>query len=159
MLKKNFLCVLCFILLFVCGCSKESKFGVQQFVERMNDNFGTEYLTNEFMLSERNDDNFLFTTRENNMITLLLDENNNIKGLSLLITADDDIENAKALYCQMCSVITGNDYESQLKIFNDSQFFSEKIKFADSNSLITVGRYKYTIVSNDYAITFFCDKI
>ena len=58
----------------------------------------------------------------------------------------------------MCSILTGNNYENQLKIFNDSEFFSDKIKFADGNSVITVGRYKYTIVSNDYAITFFCDK-
>ena len=133
-MKKLLAFFMVFIIIFLCSCSKESKFGVQQFVVRMNDNFGTDYLTKEFMLSERDDDNFLFMTRENNMITLLLDENNNINGLSLLITADGDIENAKSLYCQMCSVITGNDYESQLKIFNDSQFFSEEIKFADSNS-------------------------
>ena len=93
------------------------------------------------------------------MITLLLDENNNIKSLSLLLTAEGNIENAIKLYCQLCSVFACNDYDTQLKIFDDSQFLSKKIKFADSNSLITVGRYKYTIVCNDYAITFFCEKI
>lgn len=158
-MKKLLAILMVFITLLLCSCSKESKFGVQQFVERMNKAFETDYNTNEFMLSEKNDENFLFLTREKNMITLLLDNNNNIKGISLLITADSNIENAKELYCKICSVLTGNSYENQLKIFNESDFFTDKIKFTDGNSLITVGRYKYTIVSNSYAITFFCDRI
>ena len=158
-MKKLLAILMVFITLLLCSCSKESKFGVQQFVERMNEAFETDYSTNEFMLSEKNDENILFLTRESNMITLILDKDNNINGISLLITADGNIENSKKLYCQMCSILTGNNYENQLKIFNDSEFFSDKIKFADGNSVITVGRYKYTIVSNDYSITFFCDKI
>lgn len=158
-MKKLLAILMVFITLLLCSCSKESKFGVQQFVERMNKAFETDYNTNEFMLSEKNDENILFLTRESNMITLMLDKDNNINGISLLITADGNIENSKKLYCQMCSILTGNNYENQLKIFSDSEFFSDKIKFADGNSVITVGRYKYTIVSNDYSITFFCDKI
>lgn len=158
-MKKLLAILMIFITLFLCSCSKESKFGVQQFVERMNDAFATDYTTSEFMLSEKNGENILFITKESNMITLLLDKDNNINGISLLTTADSDTENSKKLFCQMCSILTGNDYENQLKMFNDSEFFSEKIKFADGNSVITVGRYKYTIVSNSYAITFFCDKI
>lgn len=157
-MKKLLAFLMVFITVFLCSCSKESKFGVQQFVERMNKSFATDYTTDEFMLSEKNDENILFLTRDNNMITLLLDKDNNIKGISLLIIADGNIENAKKTYCQMCSVFTGNDYESQLKIFNDSGFFRDEIKFADGNSVITVGRYKYTIISNSYAVTFFCDK-
>ena len=158
-MKKLLAILMGFITLLLCSCSKESKFGVQQFVERMNEAFETDYNTNEFMLSEKNDENILFLTRESDMITLMLDKDNNINGISLLITADSNIENSKKLYCQMCSILTGNNYENQLKIFSDSEFFSDKIKFADGNSVITVGRYKYTIVSNDYSITFFCDKI
>ncbi len=158
-MKKLLAILMVFITLLLCSCSKESKFGVQQFVERMNKAFETDYNTNEFMLSEKNDENILFLTRESDMITLMLDKDNNINGISLLITADSNIENSKKLYCQMCSILTGNNYENQLKIFSDSEFFSDKIKFADGNSVITVGRYKYTIVSNDYSITFFCDKI
>ena len=158
-MKKLLAIIMVFISLFLCSCSKESKFGVQQFVERMNDTFMTDYTTSEFLQSKKNDDSFLFLTREHNMIALLLDIDNNIKGISLTITADGNIENAKKLYCQMCSVFTCNDYEMQCKIFSDSDFLNESIKFADSNSLITVGRYKYTVVCNRYAITFFCDKV
>ena len=158
-MKKLLAIIMAFISLFLCSCSKESKFGVQQFVERMNNSFMTDYTTSEFLQSKKNDDNLLFLTRESHMLNLLLDGDNNIKGISLLLTADGNIENAKTLYCQMCSVFTGNDYEIQCKIFSDSDFLNESIKFADGNSVITVGRYKYTIVSNDYAITFFCDRI
>lgn len=158
-MKKLLVILMVFITVFLCSCSKESKFGVQQFVERMNESFETDYNTSEFMLSEKNDERFLFLTRDNNMITLMLDEDNNIKGISLLVTADGNIENAKNTYCEMCCVFTGNDYENQMKIFNESEFFPDEIKFADGNSVITVGRYKYTIVSNDYGVTFFCDKI
>ncbi len=158
-MKKLLAIIMVFISLFLCSCSKESKYGVQQFVERMNNTFMTDYTTSEFMQSEKDGDNFLFLTRGSNMLNLLLDDDNNIKGISLLITADGNIENAENLYCQMCSVFTGNDYETQCKIFSDSDFLNESIKFADGNSVITVGRYKYTIVSNSYAITFFCDKI
>ncbi len=158
-MKKLLAVLIVFITIFLCSCSKESKFGVQQFVERMNENYDTDYQTSEFLLSEKDDENFLFLTRKNNMITLLLDDDNNIKGISLLVTADENIENAKKTYCQMCSIFTGNDYNNQIKIFNDADFLSEEIKFADGNSIITVGRYKYTIVCNSYTITFFCDKI
>lgn len=158
-MKKLLAVLIVFITIFLCSCSKESKFGVQQFVERMNENYDTDYQTSEFLLSEKDDENFLFLTRKNNMVTLLLDDDNNIKGISLLVTADENIENAKKTYCQMCSIFTGNDYNNQIKIFNDADFLSEEIKFADGNSIITVGRYKYTIVCNDYSITFFCDKI
>jgi hypothetical protein len=156
-MKKLLVLLLVFINLFLCSCSKESKFGVQQFVERMNNTFETDYTTSEFLQSEKNDDNLLFLTQNNEMICLLLDDENDIKGISLLITAEGNIENSKKLYCQMCSIFTGNNYEAQYEIFNEADFLNEDIKFADGNSIITVGRYKYTIVSNSYAITFFCD--
>ena len=156
-MKKLLVLLLVFINLFLCSCSKESKFGVQQFVERMNNTFETDYTTSEFMQSEKNDDNLLFLTRNNEMLCLLLDDENDIKEISLLITAECDIEESKKLYCQMCSIFTGNDYNAQYEIFNEADFLNKDIKFADGNSIITVGRYKYTIVSNSYAITFFCD--
>lgn len=158
-MKKLLAVLMVFITVFFSACSKESKFGIQQFVERMNKTYKTEYQTSDFVLSKREDENVLFLSEENSLISVFIDNSNYIKGVSLLITADGDIENAKNTYCQMCSIFTGNDFESQMKIFNESDFFNEDIKFADGNSLITVGRYKYTIVCNDYSITFFCNRV
>lgn len=158
-MKKLLAILMVFITVLFSACSKESKFGIQQFTERMNKTFETDYKTSDFVLSKREDENVLFLSEENSLISVFIDNNNYIKGVSLLITADGDIENAKNTYCQMCSIFTGNDYESQMKIFSESDFFNEDIKFADGNSLITVGRYKYTVVCNDYSVTFFCERV
>ena len=158
-MKKLLAILMVFITVFFSACSKESKFGIQQFVERMNKTYKTEYQTSDFFLTKREDENILFLSEENSLISVFIDSNNYIKGVSLLITADGDIDKGKNTYCQMCSIFTGNDYESQMKIFTESEFFNEDIKFADGNSLITVGRYKYTIVCNDYSITFFCERV
>lgn len=158
-MKKLLAILIVIITILFCSCSKESKFGIEQFVNRMNNTYDTDYTTGDFLLSKKNDESFLFFTRGNQMLSLSLDEKNNIKEISLLITADNDITDTKKLFCQMCSIFTGNDYNTQYKIFNDSDFFNENIKFTDGNSQITVGRYKYTVVCNSYAITFFCEKI
>ncbi len=158
-MKKLLAILMIFITVFFSACSKESKFGIQQFTDRMNKTFKTEYQTSDFILSKRENDNVLFLSEENSLISVFIDNNNYIKGISFLITADGDIEKGKITYCQMCSIFTGNDYESQMKIFTESDFFNENIKFADGNSLITVGRFKYTIVCNNYSITFMCNRI
>ncbi len=158
-MKKVLAIFMVIITLSLCSCSKESKFGIQQFVERMNESFETDYTTNEFMLSEMDDEQVLFMTRKSYMLSLTLDDDTNIRGISILITDEADVQNAIITYVQLCSVLTGNDYESQLKIFDETSFLSDNIKFADGNSLITVGRYKYTVVCNEYAITLFCEKI
>ena len=146
------------ITIFLCSCSKESKFGAEQFVERMNSSFDTNLETKSFRLSKRGENNFFFSTDDTSMTALIVDNDNNIKGISILITADGDIENTKTTFCQMCSVFTGNSYENQVTIFNESNFF-DNIKFTDGNSLITVGRFKYTVVSNTYSITLMCDRV
>jgi hypothetical protein len=158
-MKKLLAFIMIFIIIFFSSCSKESKFGIQQFTERMNKAYGTEYKTSEFALSSRNDNNFLFLSKDNTMLSVFIDNDNNIKSISYLVTADGDIENAKITYCQMCSIFTGKDYESQMDIFTESDFLGEDIKFADGNSLITVGRYRYSVICNDYSITFFCNRM
>ena len=158
-MKKLLAILLIFITVFLSSCSKESKFGVQQFTERMNSTYNTNYLTSDFILGKQDNENYLFLSRDNLLISLLLDSNNYIKSVSILVTADGDIEQTKNTYCQMCSIFTGNNYDSQMKIFTESEFFNEDVKFADGNSVITVGRYKYTIVCNDYSITFMCNRV
>lgn len=158
-MKKLLAFLMVFITIFFSACSKEGKFGIQQFTERMNKTYETDYKTKDFALSTRNNTNFLFYTEKDTMLSLFLDNDNNIKGISLLVTADGNIENAINTYCQMCSIFTGKDYESQVEIFTESEFFDDKIKFADGNSLITVGRYRYSVICNNYSITFFCNRV
>ena len=158
-MKKLLAFLMIFIIIFFSACSKESKFGIQQFTERMNKTYETDYKTEDFVLSNRNDTNFLFYSQDCTLLSVFIDSENNIKGISFLISADGDIEQAKITYCQMCSIFTGNDFDSQMEIFTESSFFDDNIKFADGNSLITVGRYRYSVICNDYSITFFCERV
>ncbi len=157
---KKFLAIsLSLITLFLTGCSKESKFGVNEFVTRMNESFDTEFKTGDFLLSEVGGKHSLFLETDGYLYSLSLDINNKLSGVALLFTNEDDKENAIRRFCQICSVFTGNDIEAQEKIFDDCKITAEKINFADSNMVITVGRYKYTYICNEYSVTLFCDKV
>lgn len=148
------------MLVFLCACSKENKFGVEQFVDRMNSQFEYSLNTADFILHiDENGNNNLFCEIESSLITLSLDNNNDIKGISLLATDSQDIPNTINFFCNMSCVFTSNDYNTQKAILDDCNIKADTIKYADSNNVITVGKYKYTVVCNEYSITLFCDKI
>ncbi len=157
-MKKLLAILLVIITILFSSCSKERKFGIQQFVERINKTYETTLKTDNLKFSRRGEENFLFMNDKNTLYSFFIDTDNNIKGINLLITADGNIENAKNTYCQMCSIFTGNDFDSQMALFKESELFNN-IKFADGNAFITVGRFRYTIVSNQYSITFICDRV
>ena len=160
MFKKMLLIVISISLSLLCGCSKESKFGLEQFTSRMNTQFDYSLNTADFILHiDENENNNLFCEIESSLITLSLDNNNDIKGISLLSTDSQDIANTLNFFCDMCCVFTGNDYDTQKSIFENCQINADTIKYADSNNVITVGKYKYTVVCNEYSVTLFCDRV
>ncbi len=154
------ICCLFIILCLLCGCSKETKFGIEQFVTRMNKEFLTEYSTADFMLSvDENENNYLFCDKGNCFLSLQLNDDNDIIGISLLVTEGYDISNGINEFQNMCCIFTGNDVDTQKSILNESNITADKIKYADSSNTITVGKYKYTIVCNEYSVTLFCEKV
>ena len=157
-MKKLLAILLVVITIFFCSCSKELNFGIEQFVDRMNKTYETNLETGNFRLSQREDNNFLFYSDNASMMSFVLDKKNNITSISLLITADHNIEDAKDIFCKMCTIFTGHDLKSQMNTLNKSKLF-HNIKFADGNNTITVGRYKYSVICNNYSITFFCEKV
>ena len=159
MLKKIciFLSLMC--LLMFCGCSQEKKFGVQQFVERMNTQYGTEFATADFILgTDETQENYLFCEKEDMLISLSLDTNNTIKGVGLLLTESMDINYGIDTFLQICCVFTGENEENQRSTLVNCGITEEKIKYADSNFVITVGKFKYSVICNDYSVTLFCDR-
>lgn len=115
MLKKFMIFCICFALISLCGCSKESKFGVQQFTERMNSQFETDFATADFILgTDEEGESFLFCEKGEMLLSLSIDTNNTIKGVGLLITESMDINSAIDTFCKMCSVFTGESEENQL---------------------------------------------
>lgn len=159
MIKKIVVLIFIFALTFLCACSQESKFGVEQFVDRMNKNFETDFMTSEFQLgSSENGEKWLFSERGDSLITLFLDTNNNIKGASVLATDNSDIQTLINTYLQFCCVLTGADENEQHAVLQNCGITSENIKFADGNIVITVGKYKYVAISNTYSITLICER-
>ncbi len=158
-MKKNLVLVLIISTFFLPSCSKESKFGLQQFVTRMESDFEIPLHTTDFIFNGNDGDGFLFYENGNQLTTLFLDDNNIIKGISLLLTPQEKIDNGIDLFCKMCCVLTGNTYEEQQKIFTDGKITDEYINYYDSNMVLTVGRYKYTVVCNEYSVTMFCEKV
>lgn len=147
-----------FLLLF-CGCSKENKFGLEQFVHRLNSQYEYTLNTADFILGKNENDNTLFCETTNNLIFVSLNDKNNIIGVGLLSTSPDEIENTLLSFCKISSVLTGNDYIDQYAILTKCEISVDKIKFADNSFVATIGKYKYTVVCNEYSITLFCDKI
>jgi len=142
------------------GCSQESKFGIQQFTERMNNQFETNLQTADFILgTDENGESYLFCENGNSLISLSVDTNNFIKGVGLLITESMDINQCLDTYLQMCCVFTGESEDNQRATLKNCGITEEKIKFADSNIVITVGKYKYSVICNDYSVTLFCDRV
>ena len=155
---KKIIALFC-ILLCLCGCSQEEKFGLEQFVTRINEQFRTTYKTSDFMLGENADNKYLFCNSNDGLISLSLDSNNDIIGASLLINESMDINQGINTFLNICCIFKGNDREKEMQVFNDCNITAHTIKYADSNMVITVGKYKYTVVCNEYSVTFFCDRV
>ena len=83
-MKKLLAFLLIFITIFFSSCSKEKTFGIQQFTERMNKAYNTNLQTSEFILGERDNETFLFLSKDSTLISLSLDSKNYIKSVSLL---------------------------------------------------------------------------
>ncbi len=158
-MKKLLTVLITFMLVFISACSKESKFGAEQFVTRMNHEYETDFMTSDFLLCKAGEKNALFCDGNDSFITLSLDSENEIVGVGLMITADSDTGYGTEMFCKISSVFTGNDYDTQNKILSDCSITANKIKFTDSNTVITVGKFKYTTVCNKYSVTLFCDRI
>lgn len=160
MLKKILAVGICFALILLCGCSKESKFGVQQFTERMNNQYETDFVTSDFILgTDESGENYLFCEKDEMLIALSLDTNNTIRGVGLTLTESMDINAGLDTFLQICCVLTGESEENQRATFRNCGITEEKIKYADSNFVITVGKFKYSVICNDYGITLFCDRV
>lgn len=160
MLKKSAVILISVLLLFMCACSKESKFGLSEFTERMNNSYGTNFETASFLLGAREDGSeCFFSETETGLICIFPDSNSTIKGISAMETESGNINELITLYLQMCCVFTGTEENEVQSILKNCEITAEEIKFADSCSVNTVGKYKYTVVCNRYAVTLFCERV
>ncbi len=158
-MKKHFLFLLIIFSIFLQSCTTQEKMGIEQFVTEMNNQFEIAIKTSDFQLGYDEDDlKYLFNENENSLTTLSLDKSNQIAGISLLFLPDSDVNYYIDYFAKMCSVFTHTQYDLQVKNLNSCGIDVNKINFADGNTSATIGKYKYTIISNAYSITLFCDR-
>ncbi|MGN0569157.1 MAG: hypothetical protein ACI4N4_01480, partial [Candidatus Fimenecus sp.] len=80
-MKKQFLILILTLICIFSACSKESKFGIEQFAERMNSQFGTDYNTTDFVLGTDSDgEKYMLYEEGDTLISVSLDTNGTIKG-------------------------------------------------------------------------------
>ena len=159
-MKRCFLILLAIFSVFLQSCTVQEKMGVEQFVAEMNKQFESGIKTSDFQSGyDENDNCYLFSETEHSLTTLFLNENNQITSVSVLIIPNNDITSYINHFVRLTSVFTHTQYELQLQTLNNNGIHADKIKFADGNTSVTIGKYKYTVISNAYSITLFCDRI
>lgn len=156
---KKFISIIFAILILFSGCTREKQFGTQDFVDRMNKDFGYKLKAEEFMLGKSQEDKrYYFYRNGDTLISLFPNEDNKIIGISLVITNQADISHSINTFTEMCSVFTCSDKQKQQSTLNDCKINSNNIKFADSTLVSTVGKFKYTVVCTGLGITMFCER-
>lgn len=158
-MKKLFIILILAVIFLFSACSKESKFGIEQFTERMNSQFGTNYNTADFILgTDSEGEKYMLYEEGDTLISVSLDANGTIKGAALLVTDGGDIAGCIDTYKKVCCVLTGDDEPTQSSTLTNCGITADKIKYADSNTVNTVGKYKYTAICNTSSVTLFCER-
>ena len=147
------------IILLLSACSRESRFGVEQFVSRINSDFSREMKTEDFLLSRDVGGNMLFAEESGVLLCLMPDSDGCIKGAGAMLDAGGDAGKLLELFTQICCVLTENDFDPQAQILKNCQIEESAINFADSSFTQTVGKYKYSMVSRPDSVTLFCERV
>ena len=145
----------------LCSCSKEAKFGFGEFCKRMSDEYQIEI--NEANVSIEKDDgkNRLYCTLNSYLLVTYLGSNDNITGIAMLLTdeSQSDIATFYSYFIKCTCVFTGLGFDDVQKTLLDCDISPDIIKFADSNKVYTVGKFKYSVITNEKSITLFCERV
>lgn len=160
MFKKSvvLLCILSAV--FFSSCSREKKFGAEQFVSRMNERYEANLDIASFSLGVHKDGRqYLLAETESGLLALEPDSNSTIRGISLSAERGASAARLNEEFLQMCCVLTSSEEDAQRATLKNCGITPDSIKFADGCSVNTVGKYKYTVVSNEFAFTLFCERV
>ncbi len=143
------------------SCSRESKFGVGEFCDRIRADYEIEVNESSVYLDKHDGKNRIYCTCNSFLLVLYLGVNDNISGVAMMIQNDqkDKLESFLDSYKKCVCVFTGMNFEDTTKIFSDLKISADKINFADNSSVCTVGKYKYSIITNEMTITLFCERV
>ncbi|MCH5171057.1 MAG: hypothetical protein J1F24_07205 [Oscillospiraceae bacterium] len=161
MRKKISLFLIFVTLIVLCGCSREAKMGIGEFSDRINKDYGL-ILQEESMLLEKNEEsNTVYCKIDSFLFVFYLGSNNNISGVSAMLPKENESELAEFLddYEKCVSVFTLNSKDSVEQTFQNCKITVDNIKFTDGNQLNTVGKFKYSVITNEFSVTIFCERV
>ena len=161
MRKKISLFLIFITLILLCGCSREAKMGIGEFSDRISKDYGLT-LEDKSMLLEKNDEsNTVYCKLNSFLFVFYLGSNNNISGISAMLPKENESELTEFLadFEKCVSVFTLNSKESVGQTFRDCKITADNIKFTDGNRQNTVGKFKYSVITNEYSVTIFCERV
>ena len=161
MRKKISLFLIFVTLIVLCGCSREAKMGIGEFSDRINKDYGL-ILQEESMLLEKNEEsNTVYCKIDSFLFVFYLGSNNNISGVSAMLPKENESELTEFLdnFEKCVSVFTLNSKDSVEQTFQDCKITADNIKFTDGNQLNTVGKFKYSVITNEFSVMIFCERV
>lgn len=162
MRKKISLFLVLTLLIALCGCSRETKMGIGEFSERINKDYGLILEEPSILLEKDGENNTVYCNINSFLYVFYLgNNNNNIRGIAAMLPKETESELTAFLddFEKCVSVFTLNGVDSVKQTFEECKITAESIKFTDGNKLNTVGKFKYSVVTSEFSVTLFCERV
>lgn len=161
MRKKISLFLIFVTLIVLCGCSREAKMGIGEFSDRINKDYGLILQEESMLLEKKEESNTVYCKIDSFLFVFYLGSNNNISGVSAMLPKENESELTEFLdnFEKCVSVFTLNSKDSVEQTFQDCKITADNIKFTDGNQLNTVGKFKYSVITNEFSVTIFCERV
>lgn len=158
--KISFILVITFIIL-MCGCSRETKMGIGEYCDRIHKDYAITIDEESILLEKSGESNTVYCNLNSSLLVFYLGNNNNISGIAGMLSKNNEGELSAFLedFQKCVSVFTLNSADSVKKTFDECKITADSIKFTDGNKLYTVGKFKYSVITNEQSITVFCERV
>ena len=161
-MRKKICIFLSFILIFsLVGCSRENKFGVGEFSERIQNDYGLTVDESSISLEKADGKNRIYCKMNSFLLVFYLGSNDNISGFAMMLPKEDEgrLSEFYDNFQKCVSIFTLSPLEKVEDTLGSCGITLQSIKFADSNRLNTVGKFRYTVVTSEISITLFCERV
>lgn len=161
MRKKISLFLVFTLLIVLCGCSRETKMGIGEFSDRINKDYELIVEESSIFLEKSGESNTVYCNINSFLYVFYLGSNNNIRGIAAMLPKEKEGELTAFLsdFEKCVSVFTLNSADSVKQTFEECKISAESIKFTDGNQLNTVGKFKYSVVTSEFSVTLFCERV
>lgn len=149
------------VLILLCGCSRETKMGIGEFSDRLHKDYGLTFSEESVLLEKNGEENTVYCNINSYLFIFYLGSNSKICEIAGILPKEDGEKLSDFLdtYEKCVSVFTLNSEDSVKSTFNECGISAESIKFTDGNFMNTVGKFKYSVISNELSVTCFCKRV